>query len=89
MRHISEREQLLVEIANYMLDNGSTVRYTAKVFGYSKSAIHHMMTVQLYDYGLYNYYNRMRDLFDYNKSVRAIHGGESTRRKYEALRGQN
>ena len=33
-------EERAVEIANYIIDNGATVRQTAKQFGISKSTVH-------------------------------------------------
>ncbi|MCY0880526.1 MAG: sporulation transcriptional regulator SpoIIID, partial [Firmicutes bacterium] len=39
--------QRVVEIGNYILNNGATVRDTAKVFGVSKSTVHKDVTERL------------------------------------------
>lgn len=39
-------EQRVVEIANYIIENNTTVRQTAKVFGISKSTVHIDVTKQ-------------------------------------------
>lgn len=37
-------EQRAIEIGNYIIENGATVRQTAKQFGVSKSTVHMVVT---------------------------------------------
>lgn len=39
-------EQRAIEIGNYIVENGATVRQTAKKFGVSKSTVHKDVTKQ-------------------------------------------
>ena len=39
-------EERAVEIANYIVENGATVRQTAKAFGISKSTVHADVTIR-------------------------------------------
>jgi putative DeoR family transcriptional regulator (stage III sporulation protein D) len=70
-----------LSIAQYMLEHRSTVRQAAHEFHLSKSSVHKDMCDRLpsIDQRL------ARDvsaLMRYNKSVRHLRGGESTRRRY-------
>ena len=66
---IDERlSQRAVSLANYMIENKSTVRQAAKVFGVSKSTVHKDLTE--------------REVLDLNKSERHIRGGMATKEKY-------
>lgn len=40
-------EERAVEIANYIIENNTTVRYAAKHFGISKSTVHKDVTKQI------------------------------------------
>ena len=40
-------EQRVLEISNYILETGATVRQVAKVFGVSKSTVHKDVTERL------------------------------------------
>ena len=78
-----------VEIANYIIENNSTVRQAAKqfiretsyVFGVSKSTVHKDCTERLL---LINpaLAADARKILDLNKSERHIRGGLATREKY-------
>ncbi|MDO4582371.1 MAG: sporulation transcriptional regulator SpoIIID [Bacillota bacterium] len=76
--HIIER---VIEVGNYIIESGSTVRQTAGVFGVSKSTVHKDITERL---PLINEQiaARVRLILDNNKAERHIRGGEATRRKY-------
>ncbi|HHU30303.1 MAG: sporulation transcriptional regulator SpoIIID [Bacillota bacterium] len=74
-------EQRVLEISNYILETGATVRQVAKVFGVSKSTVHKDVTERL------PYINRyiareVRAILEKNKAERHLRGGEATRRKY-------
>ena len=79
-------EERAVEIANYIVENGATVRQTAKKFGVSKSTVHKDVTEILrhVDRALYDEVSRVLAT---NKQERHLRGGEATRRKYRQLAG--
>ena len=75
-------EQRVCEVAEYILNNSSTVRAAAKEFGISKSTVHKDLTerLPLINKGLYR---KVRALLDINKAERHIRGGLATKRKYK------
>ena len=74
--------------AKVILENKLTVREVAKIVGCSKSTVHKDLTerLPLIDYELYE---KVTDLLSYNKAVRHIRGGLSTKLKYIALKEQH
>lgn len=74
------RERVL-ELSNYIIESGATVRQTAGQFGVSKSTVHKDVTERL---PLLNEITaaRVRDILDNNKAERHLRGGEATRRRY-------
>ena len=68
-------------IAEYVIENGSTVRSAAKHFGISKSTIHKDLTGKL-KYISPNLYSDVKKVLNLNKSERHVRGGEATRKKY-------
>ena len=70
-----------IELANYVIDNKSTVREAAKKFGVSKSTVHKDVTERLkkYNPGLYR---QVKKILEKNKEERHIRGGIATREKY-------
>lgn len=79
MHHYIEKRVL--EIAEFIITHRSTVRAAAKVFGVSKSTVHTDMTIRLPDIDLL-IAEEVRQILDYNFSVRHLRGGESTHQKY-------
>ncbi len=77
-------DERAIEIAQYIIETGCTVRAAAGHFGVSKSTVHKDVTyrLRLIDKQLYN---EAEKVIQYNKSQRHIRGGEATKRKY-ALR---
>ena len=69
-----------------LLDNKTTVRDTAKNFGYSKSTVHKDITEKLQKIN-YPLYCRVEEILQINKSERHLRGGEATRRKYLRKKG--
>ena len=74
-------EQRVLEISNYILETGSTVRQVAKIFGVSKSTVHKDIIERL------PYINRfifreIKMILEKNKAERHLRGGEATRQKY-------
>lgn len=78
------REGLIVQIADFMINEGATLRETGKVFGYSKSTIHRYMTKDLFNIDSRRY-DAVRKILDYNKSERHIRGGIATKKKYQKV----
>ena len=74
-------EERAVEIANYIIENNSTVRQTAKQFGISKSTVHKDVTERLAQINP-TLANEARKVLDQNKSERHIRGGLATKEKY-------
>ena len=70
-----------VLVAEYVIENGSTVRSAAKHFGISKSTIHKDLTGKL-KYISPNLYSDVKKVLNLNKSERHVRGGEATKKKY-------
>ncbi len=77
-----ENRERCVLLAQYLLQNRTTIRAAAKEFGISKSTVHKDVTVKLpkIDRVLAQ---KTKRLLDCNKAERHLRGGEATRRKYE------
>lgn len=73
--------QRVMEITNYIIETGFTVRQTAQVFGVSKSTVHKDITERLPQINT-NLYREIRVVMERNKAERHIRGGEATRQKY-------
>lgn len=74
-------EQRAIEIGNYIIENGATVRQTAKQFGVSKSTVHKDVTERMMQINP-SLAAQTRKILDINKSERHIRGGMATREKY-------
>lgn len=74
-----------IEMAEIILKQKITVREVAKIVGCSKSTVHKDLTERL-PYIDHNLYEEVKDLLDYNKTVRHIRGGLSTKLKYIELK---
>ncbi len=70
------------ELGNFIIENKTTVRETAKKFGISKSTVHKDLTERLY-YANKPLYFKVKELLEFNKSQRHIRGGMATRKKYK------
>ncbi|HOC06480.1 MAG: sporulation transcriptional regulator SpoIIID [Bacillota bacterium] len=73
--------QRVIDIANYVLTTGETVRAVAEAFGVSKSTVHKDITERLSQInpGLAK---QVKAVLEINKAERHLRGGEATRRKY-------
>ena len=78
-------EERAVELGEYIIENNSTVRATAKIFGISKSTVHKDLTERLKKVNP-QLYKQVRKVLDVNKQERHIRGGLATKHKYEAER---
>lgn len=70
-----------VEIGEYIVENRTTVRVAAKVFGVSKSTVHMDVTDKLEKINP-SLFRQVRSVLDENKAQRHIRGGLATREKY-------
>ncbi len=73
-------ERVILE-AKYFCANKSTIREVALIFNVSKTTVHNDLTIRLREIDK-SIYNDVRILLEYNKTIRHIRGGESTRIKY-------
>ena len=76
-------EQRACELADYILENRTTIRAAAAKFGVSKSTAHKDLTERLPSCRP-ALYSEVRKLLDLNKAERHIRGGLATRQKYRA-----
>ena len=74
---VEERAAMLGE---YIIENGATVRSTAKKFGVSKSTVHKDVSQRLKTLNP-ALYREVRRVLDINKSERHIRGGIATKNK--------
>ena len=74
-----ERPRML---ARYLIEEKSTVRSTAAVFGISKSTVHKDVTDRLKKFDPL-LYGEVSKILEKNKNERHIRGGIATRRKYK------
>lgn len=77
----------VLKMADILLLEQTTIREVAKKVGYSKSTVHKDLTIKLPKID-YNLYLNVKKLLDYNKMIRHIRGGESTKHKYEEIKYQ-
>ncbi len=71
----------VLSVAESILRSRGTVRSIALLFGVSKSTIHKDLTERLLELDT-DLYEEVRKLLEYNKSVRHLRGGNSTKLKY-------
>lgn len=77
--HIEKR---VISLAEYIIENKSTVRDAAKEFGISKSTVHKDVTERLSHISK-SLYSEIRKVLDINKAERHIRGGMATKLKHE------
>ncbi|ABW20083.1 sporulation transcriptional regulator SpoIIID [Alkaliphilus oremlandii] len=78
-------EKRAMEIANYIINEGATVRQTARVFGVSKSTVHKDVTERLPKINPL-IANQVKNILDANKAERHIRGGKATKMKYKSIK---
>ena len=74
-------EERAILLAQYIIENQTTVRAAAQKFGISKSTVHKDISERL---PLFNrpLYLQVKEILDVNKAQRHIRGGIATRKKY-------
>lgn len=78
------KQERCVSLAQYIIENGSTVRDAGKAFGISKSTVHQDITARLSRVNP-ELHRQVREVLDRNKEERHIRGGMATKRKYLEL----
>lgn len=75
-------EKRAFELANYVLENKTTIRNTAKNFSMAKSTVHYDLSTRLkkIDYTLYL---QVAKLLQYNFNEKHLRGGQATKNKYK------
>lgn len=79
--YTKDRAEILGE---YIIENGATVRATAKIFKVSKSTVHKDVTERL-SHGNPQLYKEVKAVLEKNKKERHIRGGMATRKKYKGI----
>ena len=74
-------EERALEIGEYIIEEGATVRQAARKFGISKSTVHKDVTERLEQVNA-SLARDARKVLDINKSERHIRGGQATKAKY-------
>ena len=64
-------EERAERLAQYIIENRTTVRAAAQKFGISKSTVHNRVL-----------YQQVKEVLEVNKAQRHIRGGIATRKKY-------
>ena len=74
-------EERAERLAQYIIENRTTVRAAAQKFGISKSTVHKDISERLpqFDRVLYQ---QVKEVLEVNKAQRHIRGGIATRKKY-------
>ena len=81
MIYTSYGKERCIILANYLVENRTTVRKVAQHFGISKSTVHKDITTNLKRINPELYY-KAKEILDINRNERHIRGGEATRQKY-------
>lgn len=76
--NIEERAERL---AQYIIENRTTVRAAAQKFGISKSTVHKDISERLPQFNRV-LYQQVKEVLEVNKAQRHIRGGIATRKKY-------
>ena len=74
-------EKRVLEICEYIIQNGATVRQAAAQFGVSKSTVHKDISERLPRFNR-ALFLQVKEVLDVNKAQRHIRGGIATRKKY-------
>ena len=74
-------EERAIQIGLFVVENGATVRQTARRFGISKSTVHKDITTRLVHVQP-ELARQARAVLQINKAERHIRGGQATKEKY-------
>ena len=74
-------EERAERLAQYIIENRTTVRAAAAKFGISKSTVHKDISERLPQFNRV-LYQQVKEVLEVNKAQRHIRGGIATRKKY-------
>ena len=74
-------EERAERLAQYIIENRTTVRAAAQKFGISKSTVHKDLSERLPSFNR-TLYLQVKQVLEENKAQRHIRGGIATRKKY-------
>ena len=74
-------EERAERLAQYIIENRTTVRAAAQKFGISKSTVHKDISERLPQFNRV-LYQQVKEVLEVNKAQRHIRGGITTRKKY-------
>ena len=74
-------EERAERLAQYIIENRTTVRAAAQKFGISKSTVHKDISERLPQFNRV-LYQHVKEVLEVNKAQRHIRGGIATRKKY-------
>ena len=74
-------EERAERLAQYIIENRTTVRAAAQKFGTSKSTVHKDISERLPQFNRV-LYQQVKEVLEVNKAQRHIRGGIATRKKY-------
>ena len=74
-------EERAERLAQYIIENRTTVRAAAQKFGISKSTVHKDISARLPQFNRV-LYQQVKEVLEVNKAQRHIRGGIATRKKY-------
>ena len=74
-------EERAERLAQYIIENRTTVRAAAQRFGISKSTVHKDISERLPQFNRV-LYQQVKEVLEVNKAQRHIRGGIATRKKY-------
>lgn len=75
-------EERAERLAQYIIENRTTVRAAAQKFGISKSTVHKDISERLPQFNRVLYL-QVKEILEVNKAQRHIRGGMATRKKYK------
>ena len=81
------KNTVVLDMAEYMITNGATIRKCAEEYDVSKSYVHYLMHKSLPNISLVMYKELLR-VFAYNTEQRASRGGKAKVLKYGSIRGK-
>ena len=84
MIYTSYGKERCIILANYLVENRTTVRKVAQHFGISKSTVHKDITQTLKKVNP-SLYSEVQAILEKNKKERHIRGGEATKNKYKVI----
>ena len=74
-------EERAERLAQYIIENRTTVRAAAQKFGISKSTVHKDISERLPQFNRV-LYQQVKEVLEVNKAQRHIRGGIATRKRY-------